>query len=122
MLSDGEFFESSNAQRILVRFIPRFNPRFEDHRILIELDNLEPIRDHWWVSRLFVAPKFRGSGIAEQLASRALAIVAASRCPRAVVAPGGYGSNVKALRRWYRIQGFRECDDGMEWLAATPKP
>ena len=71
--------------------------------------------EQWWLSRLKLDRPFRGRGIAEQGLAMLVAALAAlvehggSKSLR--VCPGGYGSHLPSLMRWYRMQGFREVDD-----------
>ena len=68
-------------------------------------------RDCWWLERVKVNREHRGLGLAEEALRRVTSQIARMDGPRVLqVCPGGYGSNVRALMRWYRIQGFREVD------------
>ena len=67
---------------------------------------------HWWLCRLKLERSCRGRGIAEQgLAMLIDALARHGGYESLRVCPGGYGSHLPSLMRWYRIQGFREVDD-----------
>ena len=67
--------------------------------------------EHWWLSRLKLQRPYRGRGIAEQALALLMNALATPSGPKSVrVCPGGYGSHLPSLMRWYRIQGFREVD------------
>ncbi len=70
------------------------------------------LEECWWMSRLKLDRSCRGRGIAEQGLTVLLRALVTYSGPKSLrVCPGGYGSHLPSLMRWYRMQGFREVDD-----------
>lgn len=62
---------------------------------------------HWWVSRVFVRPKYRRHQLGSWCLSRALQLAEQQGGPDVVVvAPGGYDTPYEAQCAFYRRQGF----------------
>jgi len=75
---------------------------------VLSIDDMRPLGlGHWWISRLLVNATFRGrTRVGPELLRLGMAQVTRLGGGMVTVEPGGYGSNVLALRRWYQIQGF----------------
>ncbi len=77
--------------------------------------------DHWWLCRLFVDGSYRREGVGTELLRRAMLLVATTETvSRVTVAPGGYGTDVEWLTRWYLKRGFNvvEGEEGLLELDA----
>lgn len=80
-------------------------------------------REIWYVNRLLIHADFRGRGAgAHYLAQLIKEAWAIAQAP-IVVEPGGYGTPIRWLRRWYRKQGFRVVPEtrGAMFIMRPPK-
>lgn len=66
-----------------------------------------PHKQYWWLARVFVQERYRGSGLGTLLLLRLQAALKNKPVDRVVVAPGGYGSDIDSLIRFYEKSGFR---------------
>ena len=78
--------------------------------------DLLPSLGHGWLSRLKIGDQDRGRGVGEELLWRALNWAGQLEFRLVIVEPGGYGSSLPALRRWYLMQGFVRYDDSESCL------
>jgi len=84
---------------------------------VINADEHPSVPLHWWLARLKVNDKFQGLGIGTKLLTmlqdeleKKLGVVGL------IVAPGGYGSDVGELEKWYGARGFVKHREGyMVW-------
>lgn len=81
--------------------------------------------DRWYVNRVLVRdPAARGRGLGERLV-RALLLAIEERGPAwVIVEPGGYGSELQRLQRFYAKCGFvlHEEPDGDTWMEIRVAP
>jgi len=74
--------------------------------------SIDKTPEHWWVSRVYVRPKYRRHQLGSWCLSRALQLAEQQDGPRVVVvAPGGYNTPYEAQCAFYRRHGFE--GDGM---------
>jgi len=73
----------------------------------------------WYLNRLFVNEKYRAQGLGSKLlvrlkkafADRAVDHPDWPQCSRVLVEPGGYGSDINDLLRFYQRRGFKPNDE-----------
>jgi GNAT superfamily N-acetyltransferase len=99
------FFERSDSVSVSVMCLPELAGHSAGVCSIDRIDKAES-----WVTRLKVEGGHRGRGLGEELIYRALLLADGQGWERAVVEPGGYGTPLVPLRRWYRTQGFCEVD------------
>jgi GNAT superfamily N-acetyltransferase len=68
--------------------------------------SIDELPDHWWVSRVLVQPSYRGKGFGSKCLSRAIELVRLQNDKQIIVAPGGYGTPLEDLRKFYAKHGF----------------
>jgi GNAT superfamily N-acetyltransferase len=69
--------------------------------------SIDKTPEHWWVSRVFVRPKYRRHQLGSWCLSRALQLAEQQDGPDVVVvAPGGYNTPYAAQCAFYRRHGF----------------
>jgi len=70
----------------------------------------------WYLNRVLVQDqKQRGQGLGSRMVRRLQEALVQQGCTRLIVEPGGYGSNIRDLFRFYRKLGFRA-------MRGTPEP
>lgn len=75
--------------------------------------------ESWWIGRVFVRPWVRRKGFGRQAVNKLVSLAQASNPVRVVVSPGGYGSDMGMLDKFYRTCGFAEVDTGLYELVAA---
>lgn len=66
----------------------------------------------WWLARLKVEEKYQGSGIGSLLLTRLQKLLEGRADFKGIlVAPGGYGSDVKRLISFYKKNGFEDGEE-----------
>ena len=87
-----------------------FSPGILDTCAYLALDD-----GSWYLNRLVIKPNYRGQGLGPKLLDRLKEVFAERviehpdwpQCSRLLVEPGGYGSDVDELHKFYKSQGFK---------------
>src|SRR5437879_2897376 len=75
--------------------------------------------DLWYLNRVVVQPaERRGQGIGSRLLRTLQSELKTVGCEKLIVEPGGYGSDIDQLTRFYKKHGFVESGEGQ--LSWTP--
>lgn len=75
-----------------------------------------PHNQYWWLARVFVKERYRGSGLGTLLLLRLQAVIKKKPVDVVVVSPGGYGSDIDSLIQFYKKNEFRLIrEDFMLW-------
>lgn len=75
-----------------------------------------PHKQYWWLARVFVKERYRGSGLGTLLLLRLQAVIKKKPVDVVVVSPGGYGSDIDSLIQFYKKSEFRLIrEDLMLW-------
>ena len=82
-------------------------------RVAASADNMG---DHWWVSRVFVHADHRNKGLGAFAVQALKAAVRLQGGTELRVMPGGYGSDLKDLARFYERQGFVKQEQEEQWV------
>lgn len=78
-----------------------------------EYDGELPYRRVWWLARVIIRdPAYRGKGIGTYMVTRVTDAVLRSPAPCVIVAPGGYGSDIRRVQNFYLKLGFKMIGKG----------
>jgi len=89
---------------------------------VINLDEHPSVPLHWWLARLKVDDRAQNRGLGSQLLNKALDTLERMGVPGLIVAPGGYGSDVGELEKWYCKRGFVKHPEGyLLWQPRSAK-
>lgn len=88
------------------------------------IDASELYDGNWEINRAFIQDNMRSNGLGSKMLQRAISEILNNNPKSICVTPGGYGSDVEELYRFYGKNGFRMDDDhyGLMYYNGLSKP